>query len=69
MPKIEIIGLLGIPDVRGGDDIASIIMDACRLKRIHLKDGDILTVNQKIISKSEKNIGKERRSTDTPYGT
>jgi len=56
MPKIEIIGLLGIPDVRGGDDIASIIMDACRLKRIHLKDGDILTVNQKIISKSEKNI-------------
>jgi len=45
--------LPSIPVIQQGDDLASIILEACQIKKIHLKDGDILVITSKIISKAE----------------
>ena len=47
-PRFELFGVDGLPEVRPGDDIAQLI--AARSK---LKNGDVVVVAQKIVSKSE----------------
>ena len=49
VPRIEILPLLGIGDLRPGDDLAAIISDAAP----DLRDGDVLVVTSKAISKIE----------------
>ncbi|MBM3145807.1 MAG: coenzyme F420-0:L-glutamate ligase [Chloroflexi bacterium] len=45
--------LSGIPFIRAGDDLASIVHDALRASHITLHDGDALVLAQKIVSKAE----------------
>jgi coenzyme F420-0:L-glutamate ligase/coenzyme F420-1:gamma-L-glutamate ligase len=45
--------LSGIPLIEPGDDLAEILADALRENDVGLRDGDILVVAQKIISKAE----------------
>ncbi|MDI6768387.1 MAG: coenzyme F420-0:L-glutamate ligase [Anaerolineales bacterium] len=45
--------LPGIPLIRAGDDLADIILGGLSKSQIKLKDGDILVLAQKIVSKSE----------------
>lgn len=45
--------LLGLPLVYPGDDLAALILQALRSNEILLRDGDILVVAQKIVSKAE----------------
>ncbi len=52
MSAYEIRGVEGIPDVRIGDDIADLIVTAAP----ELRDGDILVVTSKIVSKSEGRV-------------
>ena len=47
-PSIELIGVTGIGEIRPGDDLASLIADACQLLA-----GDVVVVTQKIVSKAE----------------
>src|SRR3954470_18028897 len=54
--SLSIIPLHGIPEVRPGDDLASLIADAARAERIDLVDGDVVAIAQKIVSKSEGRI-------------
>jgi coenzyme F420-0:L-glutamate ligase/coenzyme F420-1:gamma-L-glutamate ligase len=49
---ISIIGLSGIPEVREGDDVAALIVEAAQ-RRGGIKSGDIFVVTQKIVSKAE----------------
>jgi coenzyme F420-0:L-glutamate ligase/coenzyme F420-1:gamma-L-glutamate ligase len=53
--RVEVIALVGIPEVRPGDDIAGLIGDA--LERtpgaLPLRTDDVLVVTQKIVSKAE----------------
>lgn len=51
--KITIIGLETIPEVKPGDDIAKLILEAIKRENIELDDGDIIVIAQKIISKAE----------------
>lgn len=51
--RIEVLGVRGLPEIRPGDDIARMLLDACARESLALIDGDILVVTQKIVSKSE----------------
>ena len=44
--------LLGIPEVRQGDDVAKILLTALQHNEIQLVDGDILVVSSKVVSKA-----------------
>lgn len=41
-----------MPEIRPGDDLAGLIMDACQTE-LGLEDGDVLVVSQKVVSKAE----------------
>ena len=53
IPKIEIIGINGIPEISQGDDLTEAILSAAENMGFTLYDGDIVVVTQKIVSKSE----------------
>jgi len=53
---IQIIGLESIPLIKRGDDIGALILDAAKRQSVELKEGDIVVVTQKIVSKSEGRI-------------
>ena len=48
---LELVALSGIPMVREGDDIAALIIAALGSKE--LRQGDVVVVAQKIVSKAE----------------
>ena len=56
MPELRVIGLGGLPDVRPGDDIAALILEAAERQGTPLATGDVLVVTQKIVSKAEGRV-------------
>lgn len=52
-PRYEVIGIEGLPEVRPGDDIARLIVDAAARQGTPLLTDDVLVVGQKIVSKAE----------------
>jgi coenzyme F420-0:L-glutamate ligase / coenzyme F420-1:gamma-L-glutamate ligase len=52
-PRYEVIGIEGIGEVRPGDDVARIVVDAAAHQRTPLAAADVLVLSQKIVSKSE----------------
>ncbi|RLG06075.1 MAG: coenzyme F420-0:L-glutamate ligase [Thaumarchaeota archaeon] len=57
-PKVEIIGVKGLPIIKEGDDLASLIIEAVERMGLNLRNGDILVISHIIVSKSE---GRVRR--------
>jgi len=55
--RLEIIPIPGMPEIRPGDDLAGLIMDACQTE-LGLEDGDVLVVSQKVVSKAEGKLVK-----------
>ncbi len=53
MNRIEVFPVLGIPEVREGSDLGALIFEAMRKGRQSLKDGDVVVVKQKAVSKAE----------------
>jgi coenzyme F420-0:L-glutamate ligase / coenzyme F420-1:gamma-L-glutamate ligase len=51
--RIEVIGLSGVPEVRRGDDLATLAIEACSRDGLEVATGDIFVFTQKIVSKSE----------------
>lgn len=53
--RVEIIALIGLPEVRPGDDLEAMIGDALEATPdvLPLQRGDVLVVTQKIVSKAE----------------
>ncbi|MBT3941494.1 MAG: coenzyme F420-0:L-glutamate ligase [Chloroflexi bacterium] len=51
--SIEIIGVEGLPEIREGDELASLIYEACGRQGTPLESGDVIVLAQKIVSKSE----------------
>jgi coenzyme F420-0:L-glutamate ligase / coenzyme F420-1:gamma-L-glutamate ligase len=51
--RLEIVALPGLPMVRAGDDIAALIAAGLSRSDIALRDGDVIVVAQKIMSKAE----------------
>ena len=58
MPRYEVIGVSGIGEVRPGDDIARLIVDAAARQGTPLAAGDLLVIGQKIVSKAEGRLVK-----------
>ena len=54
--EIRVIAVRGIGEVRPGEDIATIILDALARQDLPLADSDVLVVTQKIVSKAEGRI-------------
>jgi coenzyme F420-0:L-glutamate ligase/coenzyme F420-1:gamma-L-glutamate ligase len=52
-PRVTITGLDGIPEVRAGADLAAAILEGVRATGETLRDGDLLVVTHKIVSKAE----------------
>lgn len=50
---VRLIGLRDVPEVHPGDDLAGLILAAAHATGEALKDGDILVVTQKVVSKAE----------------
>ena len=53
MPALTVTTLAGIPMVRPGDSLGDVIGDALARNDLRLRDGDIVVVAQKIVSKAE----------------
>lgn len=54
--RLEIIGIESIPEVRYGDNLAALIVEACRQGNVPLSSLDILVIAHKIVSKSEGRV-------------
>lgn len=56
-PELRVIGLAGLPEVRPGDDISALILEAAERQGIRLRrTGDVVVVTQKIVSKAEGRV-------------
>jgi coenzyme F420-0:L-glutamate ligase/coenzyme F420-1:gamma-L-glutamate ligase len=53
--EIRVIALTGIPEVKAGDDLVSLIVDAAK-GDCGFESGDVLVVTQKIVSKAENRV-------------
>jgi coenzyme F420-0:L-glutamate ligase/coenzyme F420-1:gamma-L-glutamate ligase len=51
--RIEVIGVVGMPIVEGGDDLASLVAEATEAQGTPLMDGDILVLSHVIVSRAE----------------
>lgn len=56
-PTLTISPVPGLPEIRPGDDLAGMIIDACQ-GSTGLETGDVLVVSQKVISKAEGQLVK-----------
>ena len=52
-PRYEVIGVEGIVEVRPGDDVGRIILEAAARQGTPVQTADLLVIGQKIISKAE----------------
>src|ERR1700678_1033176 len=53
LPHLSVTGLPGIPEISAGDDLGALIFDAIAASGHDLRDGDILVVTSKVVSKAE----------------
>jgi coenzyme F420-0:L-glutamate ligase/coenzyme F420-1:gamma-L-glutamate ligase len=53
---VEILPLLGLPEIRPGDDIAGAIIQSARTHDMRIGEGDVFVIAQKIVSKAEGRI-------------
>ncbi len=65
-PRYEVIGIEGIPEVRPGDDIARLIVEAAARQRTPIASADLLVVGQKIVSKAEGRLVRLDDVTPSP---
>lgn len=52
-PRIEIIGVTGLPEIEPGARLGELVAGACRTQNTPLQGGDIAVVTQKAVSKAE----------------
>jgi coenzyme F420-0:L-glutamate ligase/coenzyme F420-1:gamma-L-glutamate ligase len=55
---VTLIGIEGLPDIRPGDDLARLTVQAAQAQGTPLADGDVLVVTQKVVSKAEARLVK-----------
>ncbi|HET9490940.1 MAG TPA: coenzyme F420-0:L-glutamate ligase [Methylomirabilota bacterium] len=53
LPRYEVVGVTGIPEVRPGDDLGRLVVESADRQGTPLRDGDLLVVGQKVVSKAE----------------
>jgi coenzyme F420-0:L-glutamate ligase/coenzyme F420-1:gamma-L-glutamate ligase len=56
LPELHIWGIPGLPEVRRGDDLGTLLTEALRKAGLAVQAGDILVVTQKVVSKAEGQV-------------
>jgi coenzyme F420-0:L-glutamate ligase / coenzyme F420-1:gamma-L-glutamate ligase len=56
LPELRIIGIPGFPEVRAGDSLGNVILQALERARIVVQENDVFVVAQKIVSKAEGRV-------------
>ena len=64
--SVSITAIEGIPEIKPGDDLAQLIAGALSAQGETLQDGDVVTVTQKVVSKSEGRVIPLRDTTPSP---
>ena len=54
--NIIIRNVIGVPEIKSGDNISQIVLRVLKKNRIKLQDKDVLVITQKIISKAENRL-------------
>jgi coenzyme F420-0:L-glutamate ligase/coenzyme F420-1:gamma-L-glutamate ligase len=54
--RVEILPILGVPEIRPGDDLCELLVESIRSTGIVLEDGDVVAVTQKVVSKAEGRV-------------
>jgi dehydro coenzyme F420 reductase / coenzyme F420-0:L-glutamate ligase / coenzyme F420-1:gamma-L-glutamate ligase len=60
-PRITITGISGLPEIAAGADLGTLIAEAVRAAGPEPRDGDILVVTSKIVSKAEGQVVRSSR--------
>src|SRR5919108_281470 len=68
-PRYEVIGVEGIGEVRPGDDLARLVIEAATRQRTPLATGDVVVLSQKVVSKSEGRLLRLPEVTPSPMAT
>jgi coenzyme F420-0:L-glutamate ligase/coenzyme F420-1:gamma-L-glutamate ligase len=55
-PALSIVPIGGIGEIRPGDELAELIIDAATAQQTPIADGDCLVVTQKVVSKAEDRL-------------
>jgi coenzyme F420-0:L-glutamate ligase/coenzyme F420-1:gamma-L-glutamate ligase len=66
-PEIRVIGIVGIPRVGDGDDLAALIVEAAAAQDTPLADGDVLAVTQRVVSAMEGRVVPRDSFEPSPY--
>lgn len=53
LPRLQIVGLSGLPEIHPGDDLVGLIAEAIRRAAVPVSPGEVVVVTQKIVSKAE----------------
>src|SRR5262245_30956943 len=56
--RYEVIGVTGIGEVRRGDDVGRLVVEAAARQATPVQAGDLLVIGQKIVSKAEGRLVK-----------
>ena len=61
--KVEVYPLRGIPEIEPGMDLARLVVQSSRRSRLTLRNGDVIVVKQKAVSKAEGRLVELRKVT------
>lgn len=65
--SIHLLPIPGIPSIRPNDDLASLLATAINESKMGVKEGDVLVVCQKIVSKAEGRVVALESVTPSPF--
>ena len=68
-PRYEVIGVEGIGEVRPGDDVARLVVEAAARQGTPVAAADVLVIGQKILSKAEGRLLRLADVTPSPMAT
>ena len=54
--RLELIGIAGLPEIKQGDDLTRLFLDAVNEQKVDLEDGDVIVFTSKVVSKSEGRV-------------
>jgi len=65
-PRYEVIGITGLGEIRPGDDLAALLIEAAARQATPLRPRDVLVVGQKVVSKAEGRLCRLSDVTPSP---
>jgi len=67
VPRLEVIGIQGLPEIGAGDDVAALVVAAAAAQGTPLETGDVLVVSQKVLSKAEGRLVRLADVAPSPF--